>query len=142
MVFAKSHAKFQANRSRRSRVMTTDPIRMQYAICRYFGHKIVSISLNFRDIKISIAPWDSSRKTAVEQFFFENSNNCQSAMFYPIGPKNNRAPHRPHNMYTKFCDNWSFLSPVTVCTSFSVTCYHDGHFESKMAKTAMNAMNP
>ncbi len=40
---------------------------MQYAICRYFGHKIGSISLNFRDIKISIAPLDSPRKTALEQ---------------------------------------------------------------------------
>ncbi len=37
------------------------------AICRYFGHKIVCISLNFRDIKISIAPLDSPRKTSLEQ---------------------------------------------------------------------------
>ncbi len=58
MVFAKGHAKFQANRSRRSRVIAlTCPIRMQYAICHYFGHKIVSISLNFR-------------KTALERTFF------------------------------------------------------------------------
>ncbi len=68
MVFANGHAKFQANRSRRSRVIAlTDPIHMKYAICRYFGHKIVSISLNFRDIKITMAPLDSPRKTALEQ---------------------------------------------------------------------------
>ncbi len=69
MAFAKGHAKFQANPRIRSRVkvMLTVPIRMQYAICRYFGHKIGSISLNFRDIKISIAPLDSPRKTALEQ---------------------------------------------------------------------------
>ncbi len=55
-------------------IALTDPIHMQYAICRYFGHKIVSISLNFRDIKISIAPLDSPSKTAVQQ----NKNKVKS----------------------------------------------------------------
>ncbi len=65
---AKVPAKFQANQARHSYIVIalTDPIHMQYAICRYFGHKIVSILLNFWDIKISIAPLDSPRKTAVE----------------------------------------------------------------------------
>ncbi len=45
----KGHAKFQANPRIRSRVKSrfTVPIRMQCAICRYFGHKIIRISLNF-----------------------------------------------------------------------------------------------
>ncbi len=54
MAFAKGHAKFQANPRIRSRVKVVlmVPIRMQYAICRYFGHKIGSISLNFRDNQV------------------------------------------------------------------------------------------
>ncbi len=51
---------------------------MQYAICRYFGHKIISISLNFLDIKLSIAPLDSPRKTALEQ---KNSNKQKFTRF-------------------------------------------------------------
>ncbi len=80
MAFAKGHAKFQANRWRCSRVIAlTDPILMQYAICRYFGHKIISISLNFWDIKISITALDSPRKTALEK---TNKNRKLNKFFF------------------------------------------------------------
>ncbi len=100
MAFAKGHAKFQANQRIRSRVkvVLTVPIRMQYAICRYFGHKIIHISLYFRDIKILIAPLDSPRKTSLEQikknrklkkiFFTRFQDGRHSHVFFRTKPQN------------------------------------------------------